>query len=48
MMLFQYSAFSLQKFIYMAVMGHFLVKCYETTQNPPIGTDFRRLGLYIV
>jgi hypothetical protein len=30
----------------MAVMGHFLVKCYETTQNPPIGTDFRRLGLY--
>ena len=32
--------------ICMAVMGHFLVKCYETTQNPPIGTDFRRLGLY--
>jgi hypothetical protein len=31
---------------FMAVMGHFLVKCYETTQNPPIGTDFRRLGLY--
>ena len=30
---------------FMAVMGHFLVKCYETTQNPPIGTDFRRLGL---
>jgi hypothetical protein len=24
-------------------MGYFLVKCYETTQNPPIGTDFRRL-----
>ena len=32
--------------IIIAVMGHILVKCYETTQNPPIGTDFRRLGLY--
>jgi hypothetical protein len=27
-----------------AVMGYFLVvKCLETTQNPPIGTDVRRL-----
>ena len=32
--------------IFMAVMGHFLVKCYEMAQHPPIGTNFRRLGLY--
>jgi hypothetical protein len=24
---------------FMAVMGHFLVKCYETAQHPPIGTN---------
>jgi hypothetical protein len=34
----------------MAIMGCFLVKCLEMTQNPPIGTDFRRLikKVYIV